>query len=87
MLILDNRCLSAVVDEIVRSARFPSIKARFVLPLVVLPSKDQGIFDPYKTLLTEQPRIPHRSSEVDSLRIRMPDVEYPPPVSSLPASC
>lgn len=81
MLILDNRRLSAVVDEIVRSSRLPSVKARFVLPLVVFPPKDQGIFDPYKALLTEQPRIPYRSSEVDSLRIRMPDVEYPPPVS------
>ena len=67
--------LGSIVYEVVSCAVFPTVQARLVLPLVVLPSQDYGVLIPYEALADFPQMLTRRSSEILALAV---GVEYIP---------
>ena len=42
--------LASIIDEVMRSAFFPSVEDWFVAPLVILAAEHKGVLFPYQTL-------------------------------------
>ena len=75
LVVFHDRGLRPVAVPSVCFAVLPSVQARLVYPLVVLPSEDKGILLPHKALADAQPDVVAGSAKVVPLRVGMEDVE------------
>jgi hypothetical protein len=73
---LKDGSLLAIRSPKVRRAVFPSIEARLVLPMVVLPSHNHRLLFPNKALAHGPARIFSSATEVVALRVCVPDIKH-----------
>lgn len=78
-LVLDHSRIVVFLDEVMCGAGFPSVDARFVLPLVVLPAQRECVLNPDEFLFRDQFSIPDTLVKIVAFAGSIPDVERPPP--------
>ena len=72
--IIDDRGVSAVVDEVMACARLPAVQTRFVLVLVVGAAQHQAVLDPDQAAVQLPACLPEHGTEGFALGVCVEDV-------------